>query len=95
MNGNFTISGKVFKFPGKGGWFFVKAGKQLTQDLKNAQKSGFGSVGVKATIGKTSWKTSLFPERKNGPYMIAIKSDVRKKENIVKGKTVRIKMVLI
>ena len=94
MKKNFIISGKVFKFPGKGGWYFVRAEKKLTTKLKGVRKHGFGSVKVKVKIGKTSWKTSLFPERKKGPYMFAIKSDVRKKEGITTKKKVRIHISL-
>ncbi len=84
----------MFKFPGKGGWHFVKVKKDISKKLKNIKKFGFGSVKVKARVGKTSWETSLFPEKKNGPYMISIKADVRKKEKIKSGKNVRVHISL-
>ncbi|MDP3696445.1 MAG: DUF1905 domain-containing protein [Candidatus Taylorbacteria bacterium] len=51
--------------------------------------SGLGSwhfltLPVRVTIGKTSWKTSIFPDKKAGAYLLPLKNEVRKKEKIVK-----------
>jgi hypothetical protein len=40
------------------------------------------------TIGKTQWRTSLFPDKKTNSYLVAIKAAVRKGENIEAGETV-------
>lgn len=45
-------------------------------------KRGWGSLQVKVTVGKTSWDTSIFPDSKRGAYLLPIKSEVRKKEDI-------------
>ena len=44
---------------------------------------GFGSVPVIVMIGKTRWKTSIFPDKRSGTYLLPIKAEVRKKENIM------------
>lgn len=49
---------------------------------------GWGSLPVTAVIGKTSWKTSIFPDKKIGAYLLPLKSEIRKKENIVAGATI-------
>jgi hypothetical protein len=36
-------------------------------------------------IGKTEWRTSLFPDRKSRSYMFAIKGEVRRREAIEAG----------
>ena len=53
--------------------------------MKKAQKVkvGFGSVPVIVMIGKTRWKTSIFPDKRSGTYLLPIKAEVRKKENIM------------
>jgi hypothetical protein len=33
-------------------------------------------------LGKTSWKTSIFPDAKSGGYLLPLKAVVRKKENV-------------
>jgi hypothetical protein len=94
----FSISGKVWRYTSPsglqvGGWYFVYVPKKLSRQIKdysrNKKKVGFQFVRVKATIGKTSWTTALFPT-KDGPYLIAIKADVRRKEGIDEGDAVKI-----
>jgi hypothetical protein len=90
---NFTVSGKVWRYQGEGAWHFVYVPEKLSQQIKdtvrNKKKVGFQFVRVKATIGKTSWNTTLFPT-KDGPYLIAIKADVRRKEDIDEDHVVKI-----
>lgn len=90
---SFEVRGKVWRYEGQGAWHFVYIPKDLSQRIKDAarnkKKVGFHFVRVKATIGKTSWQTTLFPT-KDGPYLLAIKADVRHKEDIHEGDTARI-----
>jgi hypothetical protein len=75
----------------KGAWHFVTLPKKQSEDIKKNfanVKRGWGSLPVMVTVGKTKWKTSIFSDKKSGAYVLPIKSEVRKKENIVKGKTV-------
>lgn len=90
---SFEVKGKVWRYQGEDAWHFVYVPKDLSQRIKDAvrnkKKVGFHFVKVKATIGKTTWNTSLFPT-KDGPYLIAIKADVRHKEGIAEGDSVKI-----
>ena len=52
-------------------------------------RKGFGSVPVKVTIGKTSWKTSVFPQ-KDGTFVLPIKKSVRDAEKLEVGHTTKI-----
>ncbi len=45
---------------------------------------GFGSLRVMATIGETSWQTSVFPSREAG-WMLPVKAAVRKAEGLGEG----------
>src|SRR5687768_316807 len=99
MNDTFFIEGKVFKYPGSGGWYFVETSDDLTKKLRNlsvfeVNKVGFGYIKVQAIIGTTSWNTTLFPQ-KNEPYLISIKESIRKKEEIEEGDTIRIECKLM
>lgn len=98
MEKSFTIKGKVWRYQGDGGWHFVYINEKLSQKIKDwartKKKVGFQFVRVKATIGKTSWNTTLFPT-KEGPYLIAIKADVRAKEAIDDGEMVVINGTLL
>jgi hypothetical protein len=47
-------------------------------------------IPVHVQIGKTEWKTSLFP--KDGRYLVPIKDSVRKAENLAKGDKVTVRL---
>ena len=82
----YKIRANVWLYPRMTGWHFVSIPQDISEDIKNHfgdMKRGWGSLPVLVTIGKTSWKTSIFPDKKAGGYLLPIKSDVRKKEAIV------------
>ena len=92
----FGIRGKVFLYPGDSPWHFVYVSKDISQKIRDIKKLKKGSafVRVKATLGKTSWVTTLFPT-KDGPYLLAIKADVRRKEAIDEGDAVSVSCTLL
>ena len=74
------------------GWFFITLPKKQSAEIKKhfgTMKRGWGSLAVEVTIGSTSWKTSIFPDKKTASYLLPVKSDVRKKENIEADDTVK------
>lgn len=78
------IRGKIWRYPGVGGWHFFTVGKRISSRIKSLMKGqirGFGSIRVRAQIGKTEWNTSIFPT-KEGTYLLPVKVTVRKKEGI-------------
>jgi hypothetical protein len=90
---SFGIRGKMFLM---GSWHFVYVDKKLSQQIRDTVRGKKGSafVRVRATLGKTSWTTTLFPT-KDGPYLLAIKADVRKKEFVTNGDVVKIACMLL
>ncbi len=93
----FEVKGKLWRYPGEGGWHFVyvnEATSRAIKDTARTAKKGFQFVRVKATIGKTTWNTSLFPT-KDGPYLLAVKADVRKKEVLDEGDMIEATCTLV
>ncbi len=94
---SFEIRGKVWRHKGEGSWHFVYVNEALSRRIKDAtrnkKKAAFQFVRVRASTGKTIWHTSLFPT-KDGPYLLAIKADVRHKEGIADGDMVTISCTL-
>ena len=81
----FKIRSKVFRYPGMAGWHFIGVPKKESGEIKEnfgAHAKGWGSIPVSITLGKTVWKTSIFPDKKSGTYLLPLKADVRKKEGI-------------
>ena len=53
---------------------------------------GWGVIPVKAAIGRTRWRTSLFP--KDGRFLVPLKAAVRKTERLELGDTVRVRLTI-
>ncbi len=78
-------------------WFFITidgaAGEALSatalmRRLEGAAK-GFGSIKVCATIGGSTFSTSVFPSKELG-WMLPVKAAVRKAEGLDAGETVTV-----
>lgn len=88
MSARFTFRTKLWRYSGESAWHFATAPKDtsvrirtLSQGLRNA----FGSLRVIATIGKTTWRTSVFFDTKADAFLLPIKADVRRKERVGHG----------
>ena len=70
-----------------GSWHFITVPAEQAGLIRMAvpRRAGFGSVRIKASIGATSWSTSIFPDSKNGTFLLPIKADVRKREGLAVG----------
>jgi hypothetical protein len=81
-----SFKANVWLYPGHAGWHFVSLPKGLAEKVKAYQEGkprrGWGAVAAKVTVGKTTWQTSIFPDKKSGTYLLALKATVRKKEGI-------------
>lgn len=87
----FKMKSKVWQYPGMAGWHFLTLPKKQSSGIKKlfgGMSGGFGSLPVMVTIGATSWKTSIFPDKKAGAYLLPLKAEVRKKEKIGSGDAV-------
>jgi Domain of unknown function (DUF1905) len=62
----------------------------IMRRLEGNRSRGFGSMKVTATIGGTSWATSIFPAKDVGGWMLPVKAAVRKAEGIAAGDIVKV-----
>lgn len=81
------FTSKIWQWQGgKSSWYFVTLPQENVQQIKffvgERKTKGWGAVPVKATIGQTSWNTSIFPDKKSGSYLLPIKAAVRKSEHL-------------
>jgi hypothetical protein len=87
----FSFSAKVWVYPGIGGWHFVNLPKNLSKQIKKVAKTyGSGFVKAKVTVGKSSWVTALFPHKESETYLISIKKQIRKKEEIFEDDKIKV-----
>ena len=88
----YKMRAKVWIYNGKAAWHFVTLPKKQSALIKKtygAFEVGWGSLHVIATVGKTSWKTSIFADGKRNAYLLPLKTAVRKKETIRGGDTIQ------
>lgn len=77
------FEGVIFYWRGPAPFLFVAVPEELSREIKAISASvtyGWGVIPVHVQIGKTEWKTSLFP--KDGRYLVPIKVLVQKAENV-------------
>lgn len=69
-------------------WYFLPISGEVAEVIRAATRGrtgGFGSVKVSATIGATSWQTSIFSSKDIGGYLLPLKAAVRKAEGLEEG----------
>ena len=77
------FSGKIWFWHGPSPFHFVTVPEEQCRNLKGISgfvTYGWGMIPAVVRIGKTEWKTSLFP--KNGGYIVPIKDSVREAEQL-------------
>lgn len=59
-----------------GAWYFVSLQSETFEEIKEIYgwtNRGFGSIPVIVTIGESTWKTSIFPSKRNKTYILPMK----------------------
>lgn len=83
-------------------WFFLTISGDAADSIRVAamsgqwldKRGGFGSARVEAMVGDTVWKTSVFPHKESGGWLLPVKAAVRKAEGLVEGDDVRVTVSL-
>jgi Domain of unknown function (DUF1905) len=92
---NLKFSGEVWFWRGPAPHHFITVPDEECGALEAASALvtyGWGMIPVTAQIGRTGWKTSLFP--KDGRYIVPLKASVRKAEAIEVGDTVTVRLAV-
>jgi hypothetical protein len=68
-------------------WVFVSLPAEASERIRDqvGPRPGFGSVRVRASIGGSSWSTSIFPDSARHSYVLPLKKAVRKAEGLTEG----------
>lgn len=81
----------IWVWRGPAPWYFVTVPAEPSREL-NALSAfvtyGWGMIPVRVQIGKTRWKTSLWP--KDERYIVPLKASVRKAEHLEEGEQVSV-----
>ncbi len=87
MNGKvkYSFSEKAWQHASPGGWYFVSLPKEISDEIRSLFKSeeeGWGRLKAVAKIGNTEWNTAIWFDSKKETYLLPLKAEIRKKENI-------------
>ena len=100
-NSGMTIKqrAKLWMYPSETAqWYFISITEKSADGLRKSQvgkkRTGWGSIKVRVTVGKSTWDTSVFPEKGSKTYLLPVKASVRKIEDISVGDTVLVQLEL-
>lgn len=85
----FEFTAKPWKHKSPGGWHFISLPKKLSKEIRDALKKeeeGWGRLKAIAQIGNTEWKTAIWFDTKMNTYLLPLKTEIRKKENLTINK---------
>jgi hypothetical protein len=99
VGNTWTFATRVFPWdegPGPS-WRFARLPIDVADEMRSVggPARGFGSFRVQATVGDTSWRTSVFPETSTGSFLLPVKQAVRKAESIADGDVVNLSLTLV
>lgn len=84
MGETYRFTSRVYRWEERAtdSWYFVDVPEEESDDIRDRPRMprGFGSVRVEATIGRTTWRTSIFPGGER--YALPLKKSVRTAEGI-------------
>ncbi len=91
----FGFEGRVWEWRGPAPYHFVSIPAEhadAVHDLAPGITYGWGMVPVEVRLGRTRWRTSLFP--KDGGYVLPLRDSVRGREDVELGDLVNIQLTI-
>ena len=89
----------IWESSGEGAWHFVTLPEDAADEIKAIAdghvRRGFGSVRVEATVGPSTWRTSIFPSKESGSYVLPVKKEVRTRAAVGEGDEVDVDLTLL
>lgn len=79
-------------------WWFVTVPEAVSDEVDEVvgdATGGFGSVRVEVAIGTTTWRTSLFPSKEQGAYVLPVKKAVRTAQHLEDGSRAEVSITLV
>lgn len=94
---SYHFTEKVWVYPGKAAWYFVTLPSAIAEEIRyyfSMERRGWGSLPVEVTLGSSTWKTSIFPDKSSHSFLLPLKAAVRKNESIVAESAVSVTIML-
>jgi Domain of unknown function (DUF1905) len=94
----FTFEADLWRYQHDNPWYFVTLPSDDSQRIReetDGLRKGFGSVRVEANIGSSTWRTSVFPDAKSQCFVLPVKKQVRRAEEIEDGDACAVTVTLL
>jgi hypothetical protein len=89
------FTGEVWFWRGPAPHHFLSVPQELCGGIEDASALvtyGWGMIPVTVRLGSSRWATSLWP--KNGAYIVPLRADVRRREQVELGDTVTVGLTI-
>ncbi|WP_421981308.1 DUF1905 domain-containing protein [Roseibium sp.] len=94
-----NFSADLWLSPGPGGWTFVTLPEACADQIRfvaaGQKAKSWGMIKVKVTIGSSTWRTTIWPDKASGSFLLPVKAAVRKAEKVSVGDTVKVDMTVV
>jgi hypothetical protein len=79
----FEFTAPLWEWESRDNWYFVSLPADASEEIAQLPlpPRGFGSVPVTASVGRSTWSTSIFPGA-DGRYVLPIKRAVRDRNGL-------------
>ena len=89
----YEFTAEPWQYTATGGWHFVSLPKDLSAEIRESFKSeeeGWGRLKAIAKIGDSEWKTAIWFDSKMKIYLLPLKGEIRKNENLAIGQVTKV-----
>jgi len=92
----FRFTSEIFLWKEDSPWHFIALPEDITDDIEDSVslRGGFGSISVHVTLGTSNWSTSLFPDSRRKAFILPIKKEIRRAEQVAAGDRVTIELAI-
>jgi hypothetical protein len=87
----YSFTARIDLFERDKGWHYVAVPRELSEPLQRFADRGL--IAATATVGKSTWPTSLLPMG-DGSHFIALPAKIRAKEKLTRGESIEISFEL-
>jgi len=97
MKPSFDFTSELTPWEAKPNVFFLHVPADIGAAIRDVPTPprGFGSVAVEATVGSSTWNTSIFPNSNDEGFVLPVKVAVRRAEDIEPGDRVSATVQLV
>lgn len=91
----YDFNEKPWRYNGQSSWTFISLPRKISREIRDnfiSEEKGWGRLNVTAKIGITLWQTAIWFDTKMNTYLLPLKKEVRKKENIEIEKNVKVSL---